>query len=149
MAHIQPIFIHYDHRIARDRVGAGRERSSYAWRTMAELGVHYACGSDCPVESFNVMEGIYCAVTRKGLDGAPEGGWLPEQAMTVAQAVYGFTMGGAYAAHADHLRGSLAVGKLADMAVLERDIFTIPPGEIKDVGVDMTVLDGQIVWQRV
>lgn len=147
-AHIQPIFLDYDHKIARDRVGPELERSSYNWRTMADLGIHYACGSDCPVESFDVMRGICCAVTRRDLAGAPEEGWLPEQALTVEQAVRGFTLGGAYAAHEDHIRGSLEVGKLADMAVLERDIFAIPPEEIKDVGVDMTVLDGRIVWQR-
>lgn len=148
VAHIQPVFIDYDHTFVRDRVGEERERTSYNWRTMADLGVHYACGSDCPVEPFGVMRGIYCAVTRRGTAGGPPGGWLPEQALTVRQAVYGATLGGAYAAHEDHIRGSLEVGKLADMAVLERDIFTIPPDEIKDVRVDMTVLDGRIVWQR-
>lgn len=148
VAHIQPIFLDYDHKIAGDRVGPQLEKSSYNWRTMADLGVHYACGSDCPVESFDVMRGIYCAVTRKDLAGLPEQGWLPEQALTVEQAVRGFTLGGAYAVHEDHLLGSLEAGKLADMVVLERDIFTIPPEEIKDVRVDMTVLGGRIAWQR-
>ena len=148
VAHIQPIFLDYDHHFVASRVGSTLEQSSYNWGRMAELGIHYACGSDCPVESFDVMRGIYCAVTRRDMEGQPAGGWLPGQALSTAQAVWGYTAGGAYACHAEHLRGSLAVGKLADMAVLERDIFTIPPDEIKDVRVDMTILNGAVVYRR-
>lgn len=147
-AHIQPIFLDYDHPMVRDRVGPELERTSYQWRGMADRGIPYACGSDCPVESFNVMRGICCAVTRRDLAGRPEGGWLPDQALTVAQAVWGFTLGGAWTCHQEALRGSLRVGKLADMAVLSRDIFTIPPAEIQHVQVDLTVLNGRVVWRR-
>ncbi|MDL2294271.1 amidohydrolase [Ruminococcaceae bacterium OttesenSCG-928-D13] len=148
IAHIQPIFIDYDHRFVSARLGAEREQDSYNWRTMADLGIHYACGSDSPVESFDVLRGIACAVTRMGQDGQPPGGWLPQQALTVEQAVYGYTMGGAYAACEERIKGSLTAGKLADMVVLDRDIFTTPPGEIKDAQVDMTVMGGALVWQR-
>lgn len=149
IAHIQPIFIDYDMHVAATRLGDKRIENCYAWRTMADTGVHYACGSDCPVEMFNVLEGIYCAVTSMDLKGYPGGqGWKPSQRLTVEQAVYGYTMGGAYAAYEDGIKGSITVGKLADMAVLEADIFAIEPAKIKDVKVDMTILGGQVVYSR-
>ena len=148
VAHLQPIFVDADQYIVEKRVGPELARTSYSWRTIADLGVHYAFGSDSPIDTFDVMDGIYCAVTRKGRNGCPPGGWMPEQRLTVERAVYGYTLGAAYAAHQENLRGSISVGKLADMAVLERDIFTIPTDEIKDVAVDMTILDGEIVYRR-
>jgi predicted amidohydrolase YtcJ len=147
VAHIQPIFIDYDLHIVEDRVGNTLAETSYNWKTMLNKGVHVACGSDCPIESFNVLRGIYCAVTRKDLQGNPKGGWLPSQKLTVEEAVHGFTMGAAFASFEEDLKGSISPGKLADMAVLSSDIFNIPEDEIKDAKVLLTILGGKIVYK--
>ncbi|MFT9497891.1 amidohydrolase [Anaerosolibacter sp.] len=146
IAHIQPIFIDYDLHIVEQRIGKDRAQTSYNWHTMVDLGVAVACGSDCPVEPFDVLPGIYAAVTRKDLQGYPPQGWLPEQRLSVSQALYGFTMGAAYASFSEDIKGSISPGKLADMVVLSQDIFTIDPNVIKTTEVVMTILDGQIVY---
>ena len=145
LAYIQPIFLDYDWNIVKDRVGEEREKTSYNWKRMVESGVPIACGSDAPVETFNVLKGIYQAVTRKDLEGKPEQGWLIDQALTVDEAIYGYTMGGAYASFEEDIKGSIEVGKLADMVVLSQDIKGVHPDEIKDIKVDMTIFDGKIV----
>ena len=145
--HVQPAFIDTDMHIAGDYVGADLEQTSYAWKTMLDTGLHIAFGSDAPVISFNVMEGIYCAVTRKDLKGRPEGGWLPEQKISVYDAVYAYTMGGAYASYDEGKKGSIRNGKYADMVILDRDIFNIPEDEIKDIKVQATILNGSIVYE--
>ncbi|MBU5255602.1 amidohydrolase [Tissierella praeacuta] len=145
IAYIQPIFLDYDWKIVRSRVGENRERTSYNWKTMLDKNITIACGSDSPVETFNVMKGIYEAVTRKDLDGNPQGGWLPEQRLTVDEAVYGYTMGGAYASFEENIKGSLEEGKLADMVVLSKDIFNMEEDSIKDVEVVATIFGGELV----
>ena len=148
IAHLQPIFIDSDQEILVPRAGPELARSSYAWRTIADLGIPYAFGSDAPICTFDPIQGIYCAVTRKDRKGIPAAGWMPEQRLTVAQAVYGYTLGAAYAARQEAVRGSVTVGKLADLVVLDRNIFCIPTDEIKDASVDMTMLDGAVVYER-
>ena len=148
IAHIQPIFLNTDIAIAEARVGKEKARTSYNWGTLANSGVIFACGSDAPVEHFDVMKNIYCAVTRKTLAGEPWGGWYPEQCLTVEQAVRGFTVNGANASGEENIKGSIAVGKYADLVLLDRDIFEIAPDEIKDVSVLMTVLGGEIVYEK-
>lgn len=145
LAYIQPIFIDYDWKIVRDRVGEEREATSYNWKRMLEMGIHIPCGSDAPVETFDVMKGIYEAVTRKDLQGNPEGGWLPDQALTVKEALYGFTREGAYASFEEKEKGMIAEGYLADLVVLSEDIFSIDSDRIKDVKVQMTVFGGRIL----
>lgn len=148
IAHIQPIFLNTDIAIVESRVGKEKARTSYNWRTLADTGVIYACGSDSPVEHFDVMKNIYCAVTRKTLSGDPAGGWYPEQCLTVEQAVRGFTVNGAYASCEENVKGSISVGKYADFVLLEQDIFNMDPDAIKDVSVLMTVLNGEIVYEK-
>lgn len=145
IAYIQPIFLDYDWKMVKSRIGEEREKTSYNWKTMVDMGTHIACGSDSPVDSFNVMYGIYEAVTRKDLKGNPEGGWLPEQGLTVEEALYGYTMGGAYASFEEDIKGSIEEGKLADMVVLSDNIFEIDPDKIKDVNVEMTIFNGKII----
>lgn len=148
IAHIQPIFLDADIHIVEDRVGKDLAKTSYNWKTMVDKGVHYALGTDCPVESFNVMENIYCAVTRKTLKGFPAGGWYPEQRLTVEESVYGYTMGGAYASYEENVKGSISVGKYADFALVDQDIFLIDPEKIKTAKIIMTVLAGEIVYKK-
>lgn len=145
IAYIQPIFLDYDWKMVRARVGAEREKTSYNWKSLLDRGVHIPCGSDAPVETFNVMYGIYEAVTRKDLEGNPEGGWLPEQALTPYEALRAYTMEGAYASFEEDLKGSIEPGKLADMVVLSSDILSIDPHEIKDVKVESTIFGGRVL----
>ncbi|NLK43050.1 MAG: amidohydrolase [Tissierellia bacterium] len=148
VAYIQPIFLDYDWKIVRDRVGVDLEKTSYNWKSLVDKGVNIACGSDAPVETFNVLYGIYEAVTRKDLQGNPKEGWLPEQGLTVDEAVYGYTLGGAYSTFEEKIKGSIEEGKLADLVVLSKDIFEIPAEEIKDVEVLTTIFSGRIVYER-
>lgn len=147
IAYIQPIFLNYDISIVEDRVGKERASTSYNWKEFLEKGIPIAGGSDCPVESLNVMENIYTAVCRKNLKGQPEGGWRPDQCISVEDAVRSFTTGGAYASFEEDRKGSIAPGKVADFAVLSQDIFHIDPERIKQVRVERTYLDGELRYQ--
>lgn len=149
IAYVQPIFLNYDMHIAEDRVGKEKVKYTYNWKRMIDMGVHLAGGSDCPVEKFDVLPNLYSAITRKDLKGYPEGGWLPDQKLTVDEALRIFTVEGAYASFEENIKGTLEVGKLADIAVLEKDIYEVEPDEIKDVKVDLTIMDGKIVYERV
>ena len=148
IAHVQPIFIDYDLHMVASRVGEERSKTTYNWKSLLDRGVHVACGSDCPVEPFNVLPTIYTAVTRKDLKGYPENGWLPYQKLTVEEALHCFTAGAAYASFEEEIKGSLAPGKLADMVLLSQDLYEIHPDHIKDVQVEMTFVGGKLVYQR-
>lgn len=148
IADIQPIFVSTDLAVVEERIGKERAKWTYNWKTFIDYGVHVAGGSDCPVEPFNPLYGIYAAVTRKNLDGYPENGWLPEQKLSVEEAFYIFTMGSAYASFEENIKGSITPGKLADIAVLSDNIFEIEPDGIKDVNVEKTIVDGEIVYEK-
>lgn len=148
IADIQPSFVSSDISIAESRVGRERAKWTYNWKTLIEKGVRVAGGSDCPVEPFYPLLGIYAAVTRQDLQGNPECGWLPDQKLTVEEALYIYTMGSAYCTFEDDIKGSITLGKLADMVVLSENIFEIEPNYIKDVVVEKTIVDGKIVYER-
>ncbi len=132
-----------------DRLGAERSRGCYIWRSLLRSGVeHLPLGSDFPVESANPFLGIYAAVTRKGLDGAPEGGWSPQEALTPQQAIRGFTRDAAYAAFQESDLGSLTAGKFADFIVLDRDPLAVPAAEIPATVVLETWVGGHRAFQR-
>ena len=116
---------------------------------MLDMGIHVCGGSDAPVESFNIMENIYFAVTRKNLSGAPEGGWLQDEKLSVDEAVKLFTKNAAYASYTEETNGTIEIGKYADLVVAEKDIYEIDPEDIKNTKVDMTILDGEIVYSRI
>jgi predicted amidohydrolase YtcJ len=145
IASMQPIHATQDMYLA-DRHWGERARLSYAWRSLLEAGARLAFGSDTPVESMNPLVGIHAAVTRQRADGTPEGGWHPEQRLTVDEAVHAYTLGAAYASGSEKVTGSLVRGKLADMVVLSQDIFQIPPQDILNTHVLATVFDGEIVY---
>lgn len=146
IANIQPIFLNYDIHMAESRLGHERIIRSYNWKTLCENGVKTAMGSDSPVELPDTVNGIYCAVTRKDLNGYPEGGWYPEEKLSVEEAVRGFTMGAAYASFEEAVKGSIEEGKLADFIVLSEDLFEIEPDRIKDVKVLKTYIDGKLKY---
>jgi hypothetical protein len=148
IASVQPYHAIDDGRWAEKRIGPGRAKTTYAFRTFLDKGVPLAFGSDWFVAPLNPMLGVYAAVTRATLDGQRPGGWVPEEKISVAQALHAYTMGNAYAAFEENLKGSLTPGKLADIVILSADPFTVPPEKLKDIQVEMTILGGKVVYER-
>ena len=149
IASMQPYHVIDDGRWAEGRIGAKRCSSSYAYRSLLDAGAKLAFGSDWPVAPLNPLTGINAAVNRRTLDGKHPNGWFPEQRITVAESVEAYTMGSAFAANQEKDRGSIAMGKLADIVVLSRDIFD--PAErdhIADTKVELTVVGGKVVFER-
>jgi predicted amidohydrolase YtcJ len=146
IASVQPYHAIDDGRWAEARIGHDRASRTYAFRTFLDHGVKLAFGTDWDVAPLNPMLGLYAAVTRETLDGKNPQGWFPEQKLTVAEAVEAYTMGSAYAEFQEKEKGSITVGKLADIVLLSADIFSIPPDEIRDVKVLKTIVGGKIVW---
>lgn len=148
IASMQPMHVYDDGKWAEKRIGKGRLAGTYAFRTLLDTGAVLAFGSDSPVANLNALFGIYAAVTRQTSDLAHPNGWIPEQKITVDEAVRAFTYGSAYAEFQDHIKGTLEVGKLADFVVLSDDIFSIDPVKIRDVSVVITVVDGRVVFEK-
>jgi predicted amidohydrolase YtcJ len=148
IASMQPYHCIDDGRWAEKRIGHDRARSSYAWRSMLEAGVPLAFGSDWPVAPLAVLPGIYAAVTRATLDGKRPAGWIPEERLTVTEALLAYTQGSAFAEFEEKGKGTLAPGKLADVVVLSDDLFKIPPERIKDAQVVLTVVGGKVVYRN-
>ena len=147
VASVQPVHLADDMSMV-DRACGPRARWTYAFRDLLAAGTVLALGSDCPVASPNPFWGIHAAVTRQRRYGTPAGGWYPSQRLSVSEAVWGYTMGCAIASGQDKNQGSLTPGKLADLIVLDWDIFSIPPEQIPDTQVIMTVFDGRIVQRQ-
>jgi predicted amidohydrolase YtcJ len=137
-----------DMRWAEARVGPKRVKGAYAWRRFLSAGVPVANGSDFPVEEPNPLRGFYAAITRQDHQGKPEGGWFPDQRMTREEALKSWTLTGAYAAFEEEAKGSLVAGKLADFVMLSKDIMRVPPPEILQTRVLMTVLGGKSVYSE-
>ncbi|MBP9665473.1 MAG: amidohydrolase [Pyrinomonadaceae bacterium] len=148
VASMQPMHIYDDGKWAVKRIGTERLKGTYAFRTLLDTGAVLAFGSDSPVANLNAIFGIYAAVTRQTSDLKSPTGWVPEQKITVDEAVRAFTYGSAYAEFQEGVKGTLEVGKLADLVILSEDIFTIEPAKIRDVQVLQTIVDGRIVFER-
>jgi predicted amidohydrolase YtcJ len=144
---MQPTHCTSDMYFVEDRVGPERAKGAYAWRWFIDAGLKIPCGSDFPVESNNPMLGIYAAVTRQDPAGWPEGGWNPEQRMTIEEAIKGFTIWAAYSAFQEDVLGSIEVGKYADFTVLDKDILEISPQEILNTKTIYTIVGGQIRYR--
>ncbi|MGB7876989.1 MAG: amidohydrolase, partial [Anaerolineales bacterium] len=145
-ASLQPLHLTDDMQMI-DKACGSRAEWAYAFRDLLNTGTVLALGSDCPVASPNPFWGIHAAVTRQQRDGTPEGGWYPSQKLSVPEAVWGYTMGAAIATGQENVQGSLTPGKLADLIVLDQDIFKISPEKIHATKVVMTVFDGRIVYR--
>ncbi|MBP6821860.1 MAG: amidohydrolase [Acidobacteria bacterium] len=148
IASMQPYHAIDDGRWAENRIGAERAKGTYAFRSLIDAGAVLAFGSDWFVAPMEPLMGIYAAVTRRTLDGKRPGGWVPEQKITVAEAVKAFTLGSAFASFDEKVKGSIEVGKLADFAVLSADIFKINPIEIEKAKVAMTIFDGKLIYEH-
>lgn len=148
IAYAEPICVNNDLHMAEERVGVHRIKTSYNYKTLVDKGVHLTISSDCPVDTLNPMYSIYTAVTRKDYSGYPEAGWYPDQCLSLDEALYAYTMESAYASFEEDIKGSIEEGKLADMVVISDNIYEIPADNIKDIKVDMTIMDGKIVYKR-
>jgi predicted amidohydrolase YtcJ len=149
IASMQPVHQTSDWRMAEARMGIERLGGAYAWRSMLANNVPLAFGSDFPVEHPNPFPGLAVAISREDAQGQPPGGWLPEQKLSLTQALDAFTRGGAYAAFAEDRLGSLERGRLADFIIIDRDIFAgATPQQIRETRVLETYLAGRKVWER-
>ncbi len=148
IASVQPYHAIDDGRWAVKRIGHERCKTTYPFRTFLDSGVRMTFGSDWTVAPLNPLLGIYAAVTRRTIDGANPDGWYPEQKISVKEAIECYTINNAYGAFEENEKGSISVGKLADLVVLSDDILTIDPVKIEKVSVEMTVLGGKIVYEK-
>lgn len=147
IASMQPTHATSDMPWAEDRVGKQRIAGAYAWRRMLDSGARLALGSDFPVESPDPRLGLYAAVTRQDREGRPPGGWLPDQKLSAAEALRGFTSDAAYAGFDENEVGRLAVGLHADFVILEDDPLSVPAGQLDDLRIRSTWVDGKPVFE--
>lgn len=147
IASMQPYHCADDGRWCEKRIGDVRAKGTYAFRSLLDSGAVLAFGSDWTVAPLNPMTGLKAAVTRQTLDGKNPGGWVPEQKISLEEAIRAYTVGSAYAEFQDQVKGSLAPGKLADLVLLDRDIHEIEPAQLDEVKVLLTVVDGRVVYE--
>jgi len=148
IASMQPYHAIDDGRWAEDVIGPERAATTYAFRSLIESGARVVLGSDWYVAPASPIEGIYAAVTRRTLGGGNPGGWIPEQKITVEQALHGYTTQGAFASFEEDRKGTLKVGMLADMALLDLDLTEIAPETIHEARVVKTIVGGRVVFSR-
>lgn len=145
---MQPYHAIDDGRWAGNRLDTARLRGTYAFRTLLDTHARLAFGSDWTVAPLDPIQGIYAAVTRRTLDGRNPNGWFPEQKITVEEALRAYTIGVSYAGFADQRVGVLRAGMLADMALLDRDLFREPPANLNQAKVMRTIVGGRVVFER-
>lgn len=148
IASMQPYHAIDDGRWAEKRIGSERAKTTYAFRSLLDSGATLAFGTDWTVAPLNPLLSVYGAVTRRTIDGKNPNGWIPQQKITVDEAVRAYTVGSAYAEFQESVKGTITAGKLADLVILSRDIFSIDPVEIENVKVLMTIVDGRVVYEE-
>ncbi len=151
VAEVQPFHTSDDMRWMEERIGRERSRGAYAFRRLWDSGAVVSFGSDSPGTNasryyLNPMLGLYAAVTRKTLSGQPEGGWFPQEKLSIEEAIRAYTLNTAYAGFEENMKGSITVGKLADFVVLSDNLLTMNPDGIKDVTVRKTFVGGEVVY---
>jgi predicted amidohydrolase YtcJ len=148
IASMQPYHEMDDGRWAEPIIGHERSKTTYAFKSILESGARLAFGSDWSVAPPTPIEGIYGAVTRETLDGKHPGGWIPEQKISVEDALRAYTSGAAYASFEEKIKGTLESDKLADFVLIDKDLTAIPPEEIRNAHIMMTVVGGRVVYER-
>jgi predicted amidohydrolase YtcJ len=145
---MQPYHAIDDGRWAEQVIGPERAKTTYAFRSLRDSGARLAFGSDWFVAPPTPLEGIYAAVTRRTLDDKHPNGWIPEQRITVEDALRAYTTGGAYASFQEHETGSLSPGRLADLVVIDRDLTKVQPETIREATIEYTIVGGRVVFDR-
>ena len=148
IASVQPYHAIDDGRWAEKRIGPARIKTTYPFRSLLDANATLVFGSDWTVAPISPILGIHAAVTRATIDGKNPRGWIPEQKITVEEAVRAYTTSCAYAEFAENDKGALEAGKLADIVVLSQDIFRIPPDEIQKTAVVYTITGGRVVFGK-
>jgi predicted amidohydrolase YtcJ len=148
VASVQPYHLIDDGRWAERKIGPARAKTTYAFESLRRAGATLAFGSDWTVAPLDPVMGIYAAVTRRTLDGKNPGGWVPGEKVSVEEAVRAYSVNGAWTQFAEGAKGTVAPGKLADLVVLDRDIFAVPPETIGETKVRMTVFDGKVIYGK-
>jgi predicted amidohydrolase YtcJ len=148
VASVQPVFVQSDWQVADKRWGRDRCAMAYAWKTLLEHGIPVQFGSDAPVESIRPILGLQAAVLRQTSDLKPDGGWQPAQKLTLEESLAGFTRTAAFTSQKEDHLGSLLPGNWADLTVFEQDLTKIPAQKWHHVDVEMTVIDGDIVYRK-
>jgi len=147
IASMQPYHAIDDGRWAEKRIGPERTKTTYAFRSLLDSGATLAFGTDWTVAPLDPLLTIYAAVTRRTLDGKNPNGWIPEQKISVEEAVRAYTVGSAIAEFQENEKGTITPGNLADIVMLSRDIFKIEPKEIERVKIVLTIMDGRVVYE--
>jgi predicted amidohydrolase YtcJ len=145
---VQPYHAIDDGRWAEKRIGAERIKTTYAFRSLLDAHARLLFGSDWTVAPIDPLLGIYAAVTRRTLDDKNPDGWVPDQKITVEEALRGYTSSNAYGAFMEMDAGTIERGRLGDLVVLSDDILRLDPTRIKDVKVDYTIINGEVVYKR-
>jgi predicted amidohydrolase YtcJ len=148
VASMQPYHAIDDGRWAQKRIGPERIKTTYAFRSLLDRGAKLAFGSDWTVAPLDPILGIYAAVTRRTLDDKNPEGWVPQEKITVEEALRAYTATNAFGVFAESTRGRLAPGYLADLVLLDRNLTSIPPGTINQAQVRATVIGGKVVFSR-
>ncbi len=146
IASVQPYHCIDDGVWAENRIGKERIKYTHPYKSFLENNVTVCFGTDWPIAPVNPLMGIYAAVTRRTVDGKNPEGWIPEQKISVQDAVKCYTLNSAYAGFSEQLTGSIEPGKYADLIILSEDIFEIDPVKIKEVKVETTIFGGKIVY---
>ena len=146
VASMQPYHAIDDGRWAEAKIGHERARWTYAFRSLIDAGAIVTFGSDWTVAPLEPILGIYAAVTRRTIDGKNPNGWIPEQKISVDEALRCYTVNNAWAIFRENDLGKITPGYLADIAVLSDDLFTIPPEKIENVKINMTIFDGRVIY---
>jgi hypothetical protein len=148
IASMQPFHAIDDGRWCDRRIGKERSKGTYAFRSLLDAGAPLAFGTDWTVAPLNPMISIYAAVTRRTLDDKNPDGWVPEQKISAEEAVRAYTVGSAYAEFAEKVKGTVTSGKLADIVILDKNIFEIDPVQIQNANVVLTIMDGRVVYEK-
>lgn len=148
VASMQPSHLLDDERWVDGRIGPERVKGAYAWRSMLKNGAPLAFGTDHPVESIIPLRGLYACVTRELPGGGPPGGWRPDERLTIDECLRAYTIGSAYAQFEEQRKGTIANGMLADIVVFPADLTRMPASDLLHTPVELTIVGGQIVYQR-
>jgi len=147
-ASVQPVFTSTDWRQAEEKWGYLRCRQAYAWKTFRKAGIPVQFGSDAPFDHINPVLGLQAAVTRQTPEGEPAGGWFPEERLSLEESIEGFTRIPAWTSGRETSLGSISPGKRADITVFEKNLFEVAPENWPSIAVEMTIIDGEIVYQK-
>ena len=148
IASVQPYHAFDDGRWAERKIGKVRARTTYAFKSLEDGGARLAFGSDWTVAPLDPISGIFAAVTRATSDGKNPGGWIPEEKISLEDALRAYTINGAYAEFSEASKGSITPGKMADLTVLDRDLFAVLPPRIAEARVIMTIVGGRVVFEE-